>query len=124
MLSPSGKTRSCVNIMSIVSDRPDSLRRSGARAFARLDTREPNKVVTAAGQSGPVTLDKIGLFLELDLGRLFHWVRAGLLLAVVLAAVGAVAGGAYGILAKPLFTVSSDILINPAKLQVVPNDLY
>ena len=39
-------------------------------------------------------------------------------------AIGAVAGGAYAMLAKPKYVVSSDILIDPAKLQVVANDLY
>ncbi|HEY4202432.1 MAG TPA: GumC family protein [Devosiaceae bacterium] len=109
-----------------------SANKSGARAFARLDTD------AAARKNGPatarmpveaepvttVTLNKIGDFLELDFSRLFAWLRAGLAVAVVLAAVGAVAGGAYGIFSKPKYTVEADVLIDPSNLQVVANDLY
>lgn len=110
--------------MTIVSDRPENrTSRSGARAFARLDTAELRPAIEAdAAQT--VTLGKIGDFLELDFRRLFTWLRAGMFIALVLATIGALAGGAYGILGKPQFTVSSDILIDPTNLQVVPNDLY
>lgn len=71
-----------------------------------------------------VTLDKIGTFLELDFRRLFVWLRAGLVMALLLAIVGGVLGGAYGLLGKQRYTVTTDILINPANLQVVQDDLY
>lgn len=71
-----------------------------------------------------VTLDKIGAFLELDFRRLFAWIRAGLAAACILAVVGALLGGTYALLGKPRYTVTTDILINPANLQVVANDLY
>lgn len=71
-----------------------------------------------------VTLDKIGAFLELDFRRLFVWLRAGLLVACMLTIAGAIIGGAYAILGKQRYTVTTDILINPASLQIVPNDLY
>jgi succinoglycan biosynthesis transport protein ExoP len=113
--------------MTVVSDhshRP--LPRSAARAFARLNTAETHQVTPSAPAAvgGTVTLGKIGDFLELDLRRLFVWLRAGLVVALTLAALGAIGGGAYGILSKPLYTVTSDILIDPSQLQVVPNDLY
>ena len=111
--------------MTVVSERPDRLIRSRARAYAQLDTTEREAPALVAEPHGEtVTLNKIGAFLELDFGRLFSWLRAGLFVAACLAVIGALAGGAFGVLAKPQFTVSSDILINPAKLQVVPNDLY
>lgn len=121
--------------MTAVSDRPDSSSFvSGTRAFARLDTRhaprpEPAPVKEATAPSveavdETVTLNKIGDFLELDLGRLFVWLRAGLVVALTLTVVGAFTGGLYGILAKPQFTAKSDILIDPSNLQVVPNGLY
>jgi uncharacterized protein involved in exopolysaccharide biosynthesis len=113
--------------MTVMSDRPDNfIDRSGARAFARLDSSAPRRIAAVATEpaEATVTLNKIGDFLELDFRRLFTWLRSGLFLALALMAVGAVAGGAYGILAKPKYVVSSDILIDPAKLQVVPNDLY
>jgi len=71
-----------------------------------------------------VTIDKLGDFLELDFRRLFVWLRAGLRMATILAVVGGIAGGAYAMLSKPRYTVGTDILINPANLQVVANDLY
>ncbi|TIX97487.1 MAG: lipopolysaccharide biosynthesis protein, partial [Mesorhizobium sp.] len=71
-----------------------------------------------------VTLDKIGDFLELDFRRLFVWLRAGLVLALMLAVAGGVIGAAYGLLSKQRYTVTTEILINPANLQVVENDLY
>jgi uncharacterized protein involved in exopolysaccharide biosynthesis len=71
-----------------------------------------------------VTLDKIGDFLELDFRRLFVWLRAGLVLALMLAVAGGVIGAAYGLLSKQRYTVTTEILINPANLQVVENDVY
>jgi succinoglycan biosynthesis transport protein ExoP len=113
--------------MTVVSDQQDHrLPRSGARAFARLDTIETRRPETApaVADAETVTLGKIGDFLEVDFRRLFAWLRSGLMAALALASIGAIAGGAYGILAKPQFTVNSDILIDPTNLQVVPNDLY
>lgn len=71
-----------------------------------------------------VTLNKIGDFLELDFGRLFAWMGRGRELALALAAAGAVAGGLYGVFGTPKFTVSTDIMIDPANLQVVSDDLF
>jgi uncharacterized protein involved in exopolysaccharide biosynthesis len=135
--------------MSDVADRPDTNTRSGARAFARLDTSaigmrrpvrttaaEPVARATPANDAAPataipasipvetVTLNKLGDFLELDFGRLFTWLRRGMLLGLVLAAIGGVAGGIYAMVATPKYTVSTDILIDPANLQALPDDLY
>jgi uncharacterized protein involved in exopolysaccharide biosynthesis len=71
-----------------------------------------------------VTLGKIGDFLELDFRRLFVWIRARLLTIVLLGLVGAAAGGAYAVLSPPKYTVDTEILIDPANLQVVSDDLY
>ncbi|RYD88727.1 MAG: lipopolysaccharide biosynthesis protein, partial [Sphingomonadales bacterium] len=71
-----------------------------------------------------VTLGKIGDFLELDFGRLFTWLSRGMLLGLILAVIGGVAGGIYAIVATPKYTVSTDILIDPANLQALPDDLY
>ncbi|GAB1584586.1 GumC family protein [Phyllobacterium phragmitis] len=69
-------------------------------------------------------MEKVGDFLELDFRRIFVWLRAGLMLALALAVLGALAGGIYGLMATKRYTVATDILINPANLQVVDNDLY
>ncbi|HEY0031861.1 MAG TPA: GumC family protein [Devosia sp.] len=106
-------------------------RTSGARVYARLDRgadrRAPvaaNTQVPPAGAPTTVTLDKIGDFLELDFSRLFVWMRNGMLVATVLAATGGVLGFGYAVLTKPRFTVTTDVLIDPANLQVVEGDLY
>ncbi|MBN9364319.1 MULTISPECIES: GumC family protein [unclassified Devosia] len=119
--------------MSLLTDGPHpQSATSGARAFARLGGRPANDAVAPAPQAPrpqpepveTVTLGKIGDFLELDLGRLFVWLRKGLLASVALAGVGAVAGGAYAVLSPPKYTVATDILIDPANLQVVSDDLF
>lgn len=112
--------------MSSITDTPAPALKSGARAFARRDADRGalHQPQPTAEPVETVTLNRIGDFLELDFGRLFTWLRQGLLLAVGLAVLGALAGGAYSILAKPKYTVSTDILIDPANLQVVADDLY
>jgi uncharacterized protein involved in exopolysaccharide biosynthesis len=120
--------------MSLLTDRPHPQSpTSGARAFARLGGRPANDEVLAPPAAMPapepqpvetVTLGKIGDFLELDFGRLFVWLRKGLLASVALAGLGAIAGGAYAVLSPPKYTVSTDILIDPANLQVVSDDLF
>ncbi len=109
---------------------PPSPHRSASHAYARLGGEPAWTPSTPANTTQPqsatttVTLDKIGDFLELDFGRLFVWLRNGLLLSTVLAGTGAVAGGAYAVLSKPRFTVTTDIMIDPANLQVVEGDLF
>jgi len=98
---------------------------SGSRAYARLGaTGERRPVAAPERGSETVTLGKIGDFLELDFGRLFSWLREGMWLAIFLAMVGALAGGAYAVLSPPRYTVSTEILIDPANLQVVNDDLF
>jgi uncharacterized protein involved in exopolysaccharide biosynthesis len=139
--------------MSDVTDRPVSdPSRSGARAFARLGDEanahrqavmarlhpavrpvearpaqpQPAGASDLPGSVGveTVTLNRIGDFLELDFGRLFTWIGRGKKLALALALVGAVGGGLYGVFGTPKFTVSTDIMIDPANLQVVSDDLF
>jgi uncharacterized protein involved in exopolysaccharide biosynthesis len=118
--------------MALLTDapHPQSPTTSGARAFARLGGRPANDEIATpapapqAERVETVTLGKIGDFLELDFGRLFVWLRKGLLASVALAGLGAVAGGAYAVLSPPKYTVSTDILIDPANLQVVSDDLF
>ena len=117
--------------MSVFSDpSKTSQANPAARPFSRSDYeafQRPNntiKTVRDIESTETVTLDKIGDFLELDFRRLFVWLRAGLAIAILLAVIGGAIGGAYAILAKPRYTVTTDILIDPANLQVVNNDLY
>lgn len=118
--------------MSILSDLPKASEpTSGARAFARLNSDQPVTRIAVARAEAPaaepvttVTLDKIGDFLELDFRRLFTWLRKGLVVIIAFSVTGVLIGGAYGVLSKPRYTVGTDILIDPANLQVVPDDLY
>ena len=101
-----------------------------ARPLSRSDYEAVHRVsantdVPRSWDAGePVTVDKIGDFLEIDFRKMFHWMRAGVAMATVLAVLGGAGGAAYGLLSKPRYTVGTDIMINPANLQVVANDLY
>ena len=61
---------------------------------------------------------------ELTLASAFARLRRGLKWIVVLLAVGALAGLGYAMIAKPKFTATTDLIIDPANLEVVTNDLY
>lgn len=96
---------------------------SGARRYARLGGDETGaRGMTSSDEA--LSLGRIGEFLELDFGRLFVWLRRGGALIAILAIVGALAGGAFGVFAPPRFTVATDILIDPNSLKVVGDDLY
>lgn len=103
---------------------------SGARIYARLghdrmarpQSATPDSPQTATVET--VTLNRIGDFLELDFGRLFLWLRKGVLAMATAGLLGAVAGGAFGVLMPPRYSVSTDILIDPVSLKVVGDDLY
>lgn len=118
--------------MSIASDLPNASEpHNGARVFARRIGDQPILRASRTRPEAPaeepvatVTLDKIGDFLELDFRRLFVWLRKGLIAMIILGAIGAALGAAYGMLSKPRYTVGTDILIDPANLQIVADDLY
>ncbi|GGB07342.1 cell shape-determining protein [Brucella endophytica] len=95
--------------------------RGAAQRAAAAPLRESKQEREAPA---PVTMEKVGDFLELDFRRIFVWLRAGLMLALALALLGALAGGIYGFMAPKRYTVATDILINPGNLQVVDNDLF
>ncbi|MEO9231389.1 MAG: GumC family protein [Devosia sp.] len=115
--------------MTVVSDIPE---RTGAgkapmRAYARLgnDNRSEQAVVSPVGVAPEaVTLEKIGDFLELDLRRVTVWLRSGLLLIGILAVVGGVGGALYSTFSKPRYTVTTDVLIDPADLQLFDDNLF
>ncbi|MGK9051414.1 GumC family protein [Xaviernesmea oryzae] len=95
------------------------------RASDRKDfDREWHQAEAPAAAAETVTLDKIASFMELDLRRVFVWLKTGIRLAIVLALLGAVAAAGYGIVSPPRYTVTTDVLIDPANLQVVNNDLF
>jgi uncharacterized protein involved in exopolysaccharide biosynthesis len=71
-----------------------------------------------------VTLSKIGDFLEIDFRRLFAWLRRGRAGTLALALAGALAGGLYAVVDKPVYTVTTELVIGPSDLRVVPTGLY
>lgn len=59
-----------------------------------------------------------------QIDRLVGWLRRRIVLIIAITVIGAAAGFAFGTLTPARYTSSSDILVDPAKLQVVANDIY
>ncbi|MDP9835409.1 uncharacterized protein involved in exopolysaccharide biosynthesis [Neorhizobium huautlense] len=89
--------------------------RSWPREVAPEEQPHPSQVVT---------IGKVADFLELDLRRLFVWLKSGLVLIIIAMVLGGILAAAYGMLATRRYTVTVEVLIDPANLQVVNNDLY
>ena len=116
--------------MSAFSEGPDSgSPKLGSHTSALLERARAHRTdgkkmdTRSMDQRSPVTVEKVGDFLEVDFRRLFVWLRRGLLFALILAFLGALAGGSYAVLTKPQYSVGTDLLINPQNLQVVSNDI-
>jgi succinoglycan biosynthesis transport protein ExoP len=67
------------------------------------------------------TLDR---YLRIDLPLVFSWLRRGAKWIFLAAVVGALLGVGYTVMVKPRYAVTTEILLDPAGLQVVPDDLY
>ncbi len=63
-------------------------------------------------------------FLQIDLLRLLSWLRKGMKWIMLAMLLGLVAGVGYTLVAKPRYTVTTGVLIDPAGLQVVNDDLF
>ncbi|QND50828.1 GumC family protein [Phyllobacterium sp. 628] len=61
---------------------------------------------------------------QIDVSLLIGWFLARWYWVLIAAVVGAVIGIGYGVGVKPRYTVYTDILVPPANLQVLPNDIY
>lgn len=61
---------------------------------------------------------------DLSMSTLINWLLRYRLLIVLLALLGAAAGFGFGKTAKPRFNASTDILVAPSNLQLMPNDVY
>ncbi|MGI2033132.1 GumC family protein [Rhizobium panacihumi] len=113
--------------MSASIDRSELSSARYREAAARYADRNFPREVSPPSESQPaqvVTLEKVADFLELDLRRLFVWLKDGLKLIIFFMIVGGVVAAAYGMMATRRYTVTVDVLIDPANLQVVTNDLY
>ncbi len=113
--------------MTAVSDIPErAAAKASMRAYARLgnDNHDSGPPSSAEVAQDAITLEKVGDFLELDLRRVRVWLRSGLLIIAILALVGAVGGALYSALSKPRYTVTTDVLIDPADLQLFDDKLF
>lgn len=63
-------------------------------------------------------------YLQIDVTSILSWLRKGAAWIVLCALLGAALGVAFTVMAKPRYTVTTDILIDPAGLQIVPDDLF
>jgi uncharacterized protein involved in exopolysaccharide biosynthesis len=63
-------------------------------------------------------------YLRIDLPQLLSWLRSGAKWIVLGTLAGLLLGAGYAILAKPRYTVTTDILMDPAGLQIGSDDLF
>lgn len=73
------------------------------------------------GRNGSESLEH---YLQIDLPRLLYWLRAKAGWIVGAAVLGVVLAVGYVAVAKPRYTVTSELLIDPTGLQIVADDLY
>lgn len=74
--------------------------------------------------AGPASEEGLANYLQIDLKRLGWWLREKFLWIVAIAVIGFFIGAAYAMLATGTYSVTSQILVDPAGFQVVNNDLY
>lgn len=110
--------------------------RSEASRFARLDIEDsldrqarseikpppiPRSVRSARVEPAPAASG--GMF-AIELHTLLDHLRRHLPLILAMVVVGVSAAVVYGFIAPPKYTVTTEILVDPANLQVVSDDLY
>ncbi len=96
---------------------------SGLRRLARRDLPSTPRVPPRAAPS-PAAAPAAFSWPRVSLELMLTWLRLGLLWIAVLAAVGVASGIGYTMLAKPKYTAYADLIIDPANLQVMSNDVY
>lgn len=103
------------------------LQPSGLRRLARRDlpgTPRTPPVKPAQTSAAPRVGDTSREWPELTLAAATGWVLRGAKWIIVLAILGFLAGYAYLVFAKPRYTAFTDLVVDPAKLQLVSNDIY
>ncbi|HEX4298904.1 MAG TPA: Wzz/FepE/Etk N-terminal domain-containing protein, partial [Devosia sp.] len=100
-------------------DSGDPRQPSGLSRLARRDLPSTPRVPGLA-----VPADEAVRWPSLTLDATLRWARGGIVWIIVLAVTGAAAGYGYSILAKPKFTASTDLIVDPGNLQLVKTDLY
>jgi uncharacterized protein involved in exopolysaccharide biosynthesis len=100
---------------------------SGLRRLARRDlpgTPRTPPVIPVQTPAAPRVEDSGPEWPELTLATATGWILRGIKWIIVLAVLGFFAGYAFLVLAKPKYTAFSDLVVDPANLQLVSNDLY
>lgn len=98
---------------------------SGLRRLARRDLPSTPRVPPRAAVqpvSAPAPFG--GTWPELSVVATLGWLFSRFRWIVILVALGVAAGAGYTMLAKPKYTAYADLIIDPANLQVMTNDVY
>jgi polysaccharide biosynthesis transport protein len=106
------------------SDKPAPL--SGLKRLARRDLPSTPRVPAKPRENdaaAPTTLRAFS-FPKLSLDLLISWLLSGLKWIAILAVIGAAIGFSYSQFAKPRYTAFTDLIIDPANLQVMNNDVF
>lgn len=101
-----------------------TLQPSGLKRLARRDLPTTPRTPRPVAATPAMAPTGAAAFPEVNLEVAMAWLLRGFKWIIVLAIVGLLAGYAYSILAKPKFTAYSDLVVDPANLQLVTNDLY
>lgn len=91
-----------------------------APAFEQDDT----SAARSNANSDAETYSRLQQLFQIDLFRVLNWLRGGAIWIVALAILGAVGGYSVTIFVKPRFIAGIDILLDPANLRVVSNDIF
>jgi uncharacterized protein involved in exopolysaccharide biosynthesis len=94
---------------------------SGTSRYARLDThpRHERLIQQFVDRRRPVVHSW-----QPQADRLVRWLRRRIDLVVIVTLVGGIGGFAFGTFTPPRFTATTDMLVDPAKLQIVADDIY
>lgn len=103
-----------------VHDEPAASVRREPEAAERRDAAPAAPTAAAA----PPPRQRFARMPEIDLDDAIGWLLSGKRWIVAGTIAGLLAGAAFGLTAQPRYTAYTDILVPPANLQVVANDLY
>ncbi|MEO7222417.1 MAG: GumC family protein [Devosia sp.] len=97
---------------------------SGLKRLARRDLPTTPRIPRPVAAAPAADVETARIWPELTPAAATAWLMRGIIWIVILAAMGAAAGYAYSMVAKPKFTAYTDLVVDPANLQLVTNDLY
>jgi len=97
---------------------------NGLKRLARRDLPSTPRTPPMVAQSAPAAAGAPMVWPVLNVSDAIGWLLQGLKWIAILAVLSAGAGYGYSIIAKPKFTAYTDLVVDPANLQVVTDDLY